>query len=295
MAETVKKEKKDLYWVHVVIGFVILILFSWVLPAPDPITPLGMKVIGAFLMMVYTWSTVGTLWPSLLGLFFVGISGIGGDAGFNGVWMKAVGNYTVLLVLFGMILFGAVDSVGDTLYITKWILTRKIFAGRPLVFMALFYLCCSILAGLISPITGLIILWPISLRIAETMNLTREDAAWKYFFVGMFLTMTLAQPLLPFKGAALIPVAAFQTMTSTQMPILAHMLVDVIMTFLIMGIYLLLVKLLRVDLSKMKAVTPEMIEKQMPLPPDGPSSGGVPLDDPHLHLGPCPSVLLPEG
>ena len=39
------------------------------------------------------------------------------------------------------------------------------------------------------------------------------------------------------------------------------------MTFLIMGIYLLLVKLLRVDLSKMKAVTPEMIEKQMPLPP----------------------------
>ena len=83
----------------------------------------------------------------------------------------------------------------------------------------------------------------------------------------MFLTMTLAQPLLPFKGAALIPVAAFQTMTSTQMPILAHMLVDVIMTFLIMGIYLLLVKLLRVDLSKMKAVTPEMIEKQMPLPP----------------------------
>ena len=74
MAETVKKEKKDLYWIHVVIGFVILILFSWVLPAPDPITPLGMKVIGAFLMMVYTWSTVGTLWPSLLGLFFVGIS-----------------------------------------------------------------------------------------------------------------------------------------------------------------------------------------------------------------------------
>ena len=116
-----KKEKRDLYWVHVVIGFVLLILFSYVIPAPDPITPLGMKIVGAFIMMVYTWSTVGTLWPSLLGLFFVGISGIGGDAGFNGVWMKAVGNYTVLLVLFGMVLFGAVDIVGDTLYITKWI------------------------------------------------------------------------------------------------------------------------------------------------------------------------------
>ncbi len=262
-----KKEKKDLYWVHVVIGFVLLFLFSYVVPAPSPITPLGMKIVGAFVMMVYTWSTVGTLWPSLLGLFFVGISGIGGDAGFNGVWMKAVGNYTVLLVLFGMVLFGAVDTVGDTLYITKWILTRKLIAGRPIVFIALFYCCCAVLAGLISPITGLIIVWPIALRVIETMGITREDAAWKYFFVGMFLSMTLAQPFLPFKGAALIPVAAYQSMTSTQMPILAHMLVDLIMVVLIMAIYLVLLKLLRVDLSKMKAVTPEMIEEQMPLPP----------------------------
>ena len=267
MAETAaKKQKKDLYWLHVAIGFALLIIFSYVLPAPDPITPVGMKVVGAFVMMIYTWSTVGTLWPSLVGLFFVAISGVNAN-GFNAVWMSAVGNYTVLLTLFGMCLFGAVDYYGGTLYITKWILTRKVLAGRPMVFMILFYLVCYLLAGLISPITGLIIVWPIALRIIETMGVTREDAAWKYFFVGMFLVMTLGQPLLPFKGAALVPVAAYQSMTSTTMPIIAHMTLDVVMTFLIMVVYFILLKVLRVDFSKMKSVKPEMIEEQLPLPP----------------------------
>ena len=267
MAEKAKKEKKDLYWVHVVIGFAILILFSWVFPAPSPITPLGMKVVGAFLMMVYTWSTIGTLWPSLLGLFFVSISGVGGDAGLNGVWMQAVGNYTVLLTLFAMILFGAVDEVGDTLYICKWLLTRKVFAGRPFVFLAIFYLCCFVLSTLVSPISGLIIMWPISLRLVETMGVTRDDAFWKFFFVGMFLCMTLGQPFFPFMGAQLIPCSAFASMTGTSIPMLPYMLVNLIMTFLVMAVFLLLIKVLRVDISKLKSVNPDMIEEQMPLPP----------------------------
>ena len=265
MAEKAK-EKKDLYYLHVVIGFVILVLFSWVLPAPDPITPLGMKVVGAFLMMVYTWSTVGTLWPSLVGLFFVAISGIGGTSGFNGVWMNAVGNYTVLLTLFAMVLFGAVDEVGDTLYITKFILTRKIFAGRPFVFLTLFYFCCFVLSTLVSPISGLIIMWPITLRIMEAMHIERTDALWKYFFVGMFLVMTLGQPFWPFMGAQLVPIAAYQNMTSTTIPMIPYMIVNFVMTFIVMAVFFLLLKVLRVDLSKMKSVNPSMIEEQMPLP-----------------------------
>ena len=76
MAEAAK-QKKDLYFVHLAIGFVVMILFAFILPNPEPITPIGMKVVGIFLAMVYWWSTVGALWPSILGLFLLGISGIG--------------------------------------------------------------------------------------------------------------------------------------------------------------------------------------------------------------------------
>ena len=268
---TPTKVKRDLSLLHIIIGFAI-IAFFWIVPPFEPITELGMRCVGAFLGMVYLWSAADTMWPSLLGLFLFGISGYDAAGGFNGVWLNAVGNYTVLLTLFAMVLFGAVDEVGDTKYIAKWFLTKKIFKGRPYVFLSVFYACCFALGALVSPITSLIILWPISLGLMSTLGIERCDKIWRFFFVGMFLVSTLAQPFFPFMGAQLVPISAFQGMTAAMgtpmsVPMLPYMLTDLIMTALVMFVYLLLMKfVLRVDVSKLKAVDPVMIEEQMPLP-----------------------------
>ncbi|MDO4280184.1 MAG: SLC13 family permease [Peptococcaceae bacterium] len=266
------KKKRNLYPLHLIIGFGLIALF-WLMPPIDPITPLGMRCVGAFLAMVYLWSAVDTLWPSMVGLFFLAISGYGGEGGFNGVWMQAVGVNTVLIGLFAMVLFGAMDEVGDTKYIARWFLTRKIFKGRPMTFLAVFYACCFVMASVCSPITSLIILWPIALSLMDTLGITREDPFWKYFFVAMFAVSTLAQPLFPFVGAQLIPYAAFQSMTAAMgnpmtIPVAQYMFIDVFMTALVMVLYVLVLKfILRVDMSKLKGVDPEMIEKQLVLPP----------------------------
>lgn len=202
-----EKKKKDLYYVHVAISFGLLALM-WVLPNPEPITPLGMKLLGVFLMMIYAWSTIETLWPSIIGLVLMGAIGLS-DAGSNDVWLQAVGSNTVLLVLFAMILFGAIDQVGDTKYIAKYILTRKVLTGRPYAYMALFFLACAVISGLLNVFIALILMWPIATRNMEIMGVTKEDRVWKFFFVGMFLAITLFQPLLPFKGAPLVPLSAF--------------------------------------------------------------------------------------
>lgn len=266
------KKKRSLYPLHLVIGFGIIALF-WLMPPFDPITPLGMRCAGAFLGMVYLWSACEALWPSLVGLFILAISGYGGEAGFNGVWMQAVGVYTVLLTLFAMVLFGGMDEVGDTKYIAKWFLTRKIFKGRPIVFLAVFYACVFAISAICQPMTALIILWPIGLTLMETMDIHRDEKIWRYFFVGMFAVATLSQPLFPFMGAQLIPYSAFQSMTAQMgtpmtIPMAQYMAIDIIMTVLIMTVYIIAMKFIfRVDFSKLKAVDPEMVEKQMPLPP----------------------------
>lgn len=272
--EGAQKKKKSLYAMHVAIGLGIMAIF-WIIPPIEPITAIGMRCVGAFLGMVYMWSAIEALWPSLFGLFMIGLSGYAGDgmAGFNAVWLNAVGLNTVLLCLFAFILFGAVDEVGDTKYIAKWLLTRKIYEGKPIAFMAVFYLTCFVLSALVSPITELIMIWPIALRIMDTMRMDRSDNAWKYFFVGTFLVSTLAQPFFPFLGAQLIPCSAFAKMTATMgnpmaIPMLPYMATDLIMTFIVMAIYLAFVKFnKKIDLSKMKSVTPETVEKDMPLPP----------------------------
>ena len=112
-------------------------------------------------------------------------------AGFNSLWMNAVGNYTVLLTLFSMVLFGGMDEIGDTKYIAKWFLTRKIFKGRPVTFLAIFYLCVFAISAVCQPMTALIILWPIGITLMDTMGIARDDKIWRYFFVGMFAVATL--------------------------------------------------------------------------------------------------------
>ena len=195
------------------------------------------------------------------------------EGGMNAVWLNAVGNYTVLLTLFAMTLFGGVAEVGDTDYIARWFLTKKIFKHRPYVFIVVFYLCCMVLSALVSPISELIILWPIALGLMKTVGVERCDKVWSWFFVGMFLVSTLMQPFFPFQGAQLIPISAFAAMTANmgnpmQIPMFPYMALNLIMTLIIMVIYLLIMKfVIRVDMSKLAAIEPEMVEKQMQLPP----------------------------
>lgn len=267
------KQKKDLTYVHVAIGVAIMILF-WVIPPIEPITALGMKCVGSFLGMVYMWSTVESLWPSLLGLVLIALSGYAGEGmkGFNAVFASAFGTDTVLLTMFSMVLFGGLDVAGVTKYIAKWFLTRKVFKGRPYIFLAVFYLCCFAVSALVSPITGLMILWPVALGLMETMGIKREDKIWSYIFVGMFLFSTLGQPYFPFRGAQLVPLSAFKSMTEgmgnpMEVPTGAYMIVALIMPMLIMLVYLIGIRLIRVDVGKLKNVDPEQIEQQMQLPP----------------------------
>ena len=53
-------------YINIAIIFGVMILFHFI-PAPAPITPLGMQIIGIFLGLIYGWSTCGMLWPSLAG------------------------------------------------------------------------------------------------------------------------------------------------------------------------------------------------------------------------------------
>ena len=267
------KKKFDSSYIHAIIGVGICMIF-WFLPPLDPITPVGMRCLGTFFSMVYMWSTIGTLWPSIFGLFMLGISGVAGDgtAGVKAVWLNAIGNDTVVLVLLGMVLFGAVDTCGATSYVAKFLLTRKIYAGKPYIFISVWFFTCAIVSAFVSPIIGLIMLWPIAMSIMKILGITNEDKVWKFFFVGMFLVMTLCQPFIPFKGAPLIPISAFVKYTANigmpmEVPYAQYMLVDAIMTLLAMVVFVLGMKILRVDVSKFKEISPEHIEKQMPLPP----------------------------
>ena len=258
-------------YIHSAIGFAIMAIF-WLAPAAAPLTPIGMKLVGIFLGMVYLWSTVSCLWPCVLGLFLIGLSGFAGQgfAGMKAVVLTGFGNDTVVMMLFIMVLFGAMDEVGCTQYIARWFLTRKIITGRPFAFLAVFYLGCYVLSTLVSPITSLLLLWPVSLKIMKTLGVERTDKIWPIFFVGMFFISAIGMPFFPFLSAQLVVLSAFDAMTKGTMPVpyLPYMALNFIMSMLLIVTFLGAVKFIfRPDISKLKAIDAERIAEQEKLPP----------------------------
>ena len=78
--------------IHSAIGLAFMLLFP-LLPPFEPITPVGMRILGIFIGMVYLWSTLNSIWPSILGIILMGLSGIVDAQGYAGIKQVALEAY----------------------------------------------------------------------------------------------------------------------------------------------------------------------------------------------------------
>ena len=256
-------------YVHSAIGIGIMVLFH-LLPPIAQITPVGMRCVGAFLGMIYLWSTVGTLWPSLLGLLVIGMSGYAGEgpAAFNDMVLHAFGNNTVILVLFTMVLFGSLDTVGCTDYIAQWYLTRPMIKGRPYVFLFLYFMAAYALSALMTAVGALVMLWPIGQTMLSAASVKREDPIWPYFFVGMFFTASVGGAIFPFLGPQLIVLSTYTNITQDVVGYLPYILLNIGLTMALTILYLFIVKyVVRPDVSKLSHIDPSLMREKLNLPP----------------------------
>ena len=62
----VRSERSPAYIINSVIALIIMIGFKYVVPASDPLTPLGVEILGILLGTLYGWLIVDdVIWPSI--------------------------------------------------------------------------------------------------------------------------------------------------------------------------------------------------------------------------------------
>ena len=71
----------------------IIIFGSQFLPQAGPITPMGWAVLGTFIGVIYGWTFVDMLWPSILGLV-----GLGYAVGMSKVLAQSFGSPVMPLI-----------------------------------------------------------------------------------------------------------------------------------------------------------------------------------------------------
>ena len=261
MEETTKK-KDTKYYVHSVIGLVLMFGIP-MLPPVEPITHIGMQIGGIFIGLVYLWSTVGLFWPSLIGIVAFAFTDYTDMMGM----FSAFSAYLPMLMLFCMILFGAIGDCGLTRYIAHWFLSRKVINGRPSVFNFFFFLAVFAVSAIVDPLMAMLVLWPTMYIIFEEVGYEKTDPYCKIMLVASFVAVTLGQSTLPFFGGQLVILGAFEVASGIPTNYAAYIFFNVVTSVAILAVLTLVIKfILRPDMSKMAQISIEQINKEE-LPP----------------------------
>lgn len=252
--------KNTLYYIHCIIGILIMFGFGSLEPF-NPITPLGMQVLGVFIGVIYLWSFVSVLWPSLLGMIALGLTQY---ASMKDVLMASFGDTVTVLLLFAMILFGAIQHAGVTRYISRWFLTRKVINGRPVVFSFIFIFTTYVLAALsASVLPPILLMWSILYDVLNDVGYKKGEKYTTIMVIGTLFGAISGQAAKPFTGSALMVVGSFEKVTKLHLDYLPYMLFGFIMSTLGIILYTLLIKyVFKPDMNKIANISSERFEQE---------------------------------
>ena len=256
------------FYIHLAIGLFLMFFFGRIFTPIEPLTEVGMQIVGLFIGLIWLWCFVGFLWPSLLGLIAFGLTDF---ASFAEIGRMSFGGGVPILLLFSMILFGSPQHVGATRYITRFFLTRKVLNNRPIVFSFIFFFATYALSVAVNVTPALILMWTVLYGVLKELNYKKGEKFTTLMVIGTFLGAISGQASLPFTGSTLAILSAFETASDIAVPALQYILLGFINTVIVMTIYCLFMKLIlkKEDMAKVAHVNTEMFERD-PLPPMSP-------------------------
>ena len=204
MSEAITKvrSKNTSYYINSVIGVCIMLFFGY-LPTFSTVTPMGMKILGIYIGLLYLWSTVDLIWPSLLGLVVTGFSGYNSVSGLlSAGWGDGTNVYIWLICLFAYF----ITKSGVSNNIGRGIMSLRIAKGRPWMVSFLFFTAAYAVGALVSMTPACLIVWAFFQKFAKEMNYKKGDKYVSFMIVGIALAGLMGFTLFNFRvpGSILI-------------------------------------------------------------------------------------------
>lgn len=122
-----KMDKKQA--ITILICLAIMVIF-WVLPAPAPMTQIGMRVLGIFIGTVLLLSLVNTVWPVFLAVLLLSQSGV---ATLNEAIGGSFGSWTIYFIAMSFVMTHSLNESGFTSRLVAKFMSMKFVSKSPWV------------------------------------------------------------------------------------------------------------------------------------------------------------------
>ena len=237
-----EKTKDSSYWIHMAITIVIMVGFGY-LPAPAPVTPFGMQVLGIFIGMVYGWSMVDQIWPSLFGIIMLAV--VDYDTIAN-IIIAGWGSGTVWTIVMVLVFAQAVSDAGVTEYLAIKLINHKVFFGRPWLFTGVIIFVSFFLSAITgNPFVAMIIMWRITYDICSFAGYKPKDAWPSLTLVGITFSATIGMGAFPHQLIPLIVFGAYESMGGSYVAVCWGSMIFIVLLYLLVNKYIL-----RLDVAK---------------------------------------------
>ena len=242
--------------IHILISLAIMVCFKFV-PAAEPLTPLGVEVIGIFLGMLYGWLIANdSFWPSIFGLLFLGLSSY---STVPAVLRDGFGNSTVLLLFFFFAFTNIISAAGITEYIARWIVSRKVVQGRPYLLTLMIFLAMCALVIMVSCAAATMVIFPLIKEICRLYGVKPGSKWASITLVGTICVGCSFYMLLPFKSLPAVVFSSYTQMSGgDSIALVPYLAIVVVITAITMALLLVLMKfVLRCDVSVIASFVPK--------------------------------------
>lgn len=262
-------------YIHFIIGLAIMIVFRFIPAGILPnVTEVGMQIIGIFIGTIYLWTTID---PTVGSLTCIAMICFSDYASASDVIVSCFGNATVVQMFFLMIYMGALTNRRLTVYIGRWIMTRKMVEGRPWVFTSIILVGSFLMAAFVSPFAPVFLFWPILYGVFDDVGYKKTDKYPRLMTHAVVLACLVGFPVPPYmsNGLALLGnyrglLANYETLAAMEGVTISNALYCVFTVvmglILIASIVLVMRFVFKPDVKPMEDVTIEMLNKN-PLPP----------------------------
>ncbi len=261
------KKKNTAYYINSVIAIAIMAA-GFIIPPIAPLTQSGMETVFIFLGVVYGMSTVGIIWPSLLGMVLLGFTSyldvvkdgtVTQTTTVAKVFLNGFGNDTFLFVFFLLIFAAILNNSGLSKTIAYKLTSMKIAHGRPWVLSLLILVAAYLIGMLISCSPGILIPWAIVYTVCDLVGYTNKDKWPKVMVIGIVLAACLGNAALPFKPLSLQMMASLNNATGITIDYAAFTVFAIVLSVLILLGYWALCKFcFRVDVKPLESVNVDL-------------------------------------
>ncbi len=251
-------KKSTMYYVHsaIILGFMFGFQF---VPVIEPLTPLGMQTMGIFLGLLWAWTFVDLIWPSIMGIIAVGLTGF---MTIDQAFSNGFGNTTTLLIFFVFIFAAFLTETGICRTVAYWFISRKSCIGKPYMFMLYLFTACYILSGTAGGMAAVFIGWAVFYEVADLVGMKKGEAFPTACIIGIILMSILGCTVFPFRPYAVIALNNARNILGMETSFMGWAIPSFLSSYAVVILYILMIKyIFRVDGSKFAQADTTLFEK----------------------------------